>query len=185
MARKSNGSTWLRTHLLEPRGSVGSGEVCVDQGSGLGLRAGHELAIEVVGRLDRRVAHVRRDRLRVDAGGDEDRRERVAGLVEADGLQASPLPRPPGPSPEGRRLERRFRGRAEDETDVSSLARLVFDEAVAERADDRDDSPAGPALRLDFDVFLVVVCALNPQDAGCQVDVFPGSAMSSPRRSPA
>src|SRR6266498_122618 len=61
--------------LCEPRSSVGSTEVRIDEGSRLGLGAGHELPVEVVRRLDRRVTHVGGDGLRVHAGGDQCRGE--------------------------------------------------------------------------------------------------------------
>ena len=50
-------------------------------------------------------------------------------------------------------------GCAEDEAPVVSLARLVREELVVERADDRDSAPAGLALRLDVDSILLVVGA--------------------------
>ena len=63
--------------------------------------------------------------------------------------------------------------RAEDEARVAALARLVLDEDVAERADDRDRPPAGAALRLDLDAALVVVGALDVDHAVREVDVLP------------
>ena len=54
------------------------------RGDSLVLVTRHEVAVQVEGRLDRRVAEVRRDRLRVDSGRDEEACERVPTLVQAD-----------------------------------------------------------------------------------------------------
>jgi hypothetical protein len=79
------------------------------------------------------------------------RRGGVARLVEANRLEAGSLPGTLGSAPEVRRLERRLRCRAEDESAVAALASLVLDEDVSERADDWDGATPRAALRLDLD----------------------------------
>ena len=123
-------------HLLNARSGVRTGEVGVDERCRFGLGAGHELAIEVVCRLNRRVAHVGRDCLRVDSGSYEGRRKRVPSLVEADRPQPRRLPGELRATPEVRRLE--WSGAAEHKTTSLTFCRLVLDENVAKRADDRD-----------------------------------------------
>jgi len=61
--------------------AIGSLEVCVDERHRFFLVAWHEVAVEIEGRLDRRVPEVSGDRLRVDAGGNQKTGERVPALV--------------------------------------------------------------------------------------------------------
>jgi hypothetical protein len=93
------------------------------------------------------MAHVGRDRLCVHAGRDENRREGVAGLVQADWLEAHALPCDAGSPPYAWGLERRFPAGAEDHPLVATLTRLVRGEDVAEDAHDRDSSAAGASTR--------------------------------------
>jgi hypothetical protein len=104
--------------------------------------------------------------LRVHAGCDQHRSERMARLVEADRLEAGSLPRSAGPPPDRRWLKRCLRARAEDKTTIASFACLVLDKRIAQRADDRDDPASGSALWLDLDSVLVVIGSLDADDAG-------------------
>ena len=106
------------------------------------------MPVEVERRLDRRVAEVRRDRLRVDASRDHEAGERVTALVQADRLQPGPPPGRARSSANDVRRERRRRARAEDEAVVATRGELVLDKEVPERGDDRDVAAAGAALRL-------------------------------------
>ncbi len=67
--------------LDEPVSGVSSLEVCVDERHRFFLVAWHEVPIEIEGRLDRRVTQMRRDRLRVHAGCDQETREGVPAFV--------------------------------------------------------------------------------------------------------
>src|SRR6185503_12011111 len=95
------------------------------------------MPVEVEGRLDRRVAEVGRDRLRVDAGRDHEAGEGVSAFVEADRLQPGAPPGRASSTADDVRGERRRRGRPEDEAVVATGGELVLDEEIAERGDDR------------------------------------------------
>ncbi len=63
---------------------------------------------------------VRAQGFRADVGGDHERGEGVAALVEADRLEAGPQPRGVRALADVRGRERRRIARAEDEADVSA-----------------------------------------------------------------
>src|SRR5688572_3187168 len=65
---------------------------CVEEPRRLGLVAGHEVSVAVERDRYAGVAHVDAERLGVHAGGDHERGEGVAALVETDRREAGLLP---------------------------------------------------------------------------------------------
>jgi hypothetical protein len=65
----------------------------IDVTNRLVLVAWHEVAVEIEGRVDRRMAEVSGDGLCVDAGRDQETRKSVAAFVEADWIETSSAPR--------------------------------------------------------------------------------------------
>ena len=66
----------------EPQALLGPGQELVEERSCLALGPGHQMPVEVECQLDRRVAHVLRERLGVDPGADHEGGIRVPCLVQ-------------------------------------------------------------------------------------------------------
>ncbi len=115
----------------------------------------------------------------------KNRSEGVARLVQADRLKAGTLPGDLRARRQTFDVTNGVSVEAEDDPLVAMLKRLVRNENVAEGANDRNGSAAGAALRLDVDSALVVVGALDTDDAVARSTSSQRSAMSSPRRRPA
>src|SRR5262245_28206335 len=106
------------------------------------------MPVAVESDLDRAVAEVRRERLRVHAGRDQNRREGMPALVEADRLQLRSLPLLPGTSDETVSIERPG-AVAEEQRSIVAPPELAGGQVRAERRDDRNSPVASTALRLD------------------------------------
>src|SRR5947209_20096582 len=78
--------------LLPACGCRGGREVVVEQGGCFGFVAGEQVAVAVEGDRNAGVAEVAAERLGVDSGGDHQRREGVAALVQVDRLETGAFP---------------------------------------------------------------------------------------------
>src|SRR6266508_3678098 len=96
----------------------------------------------------------------------------MPALVEPDRLEVRAHPGGIRALADVRRRERLCVARPEHETDVTARAELVLDEVIAERGRDRHGAPPRPALGPDR-TRLGVPGALDADDAGSEVDVFP------------
>src|SRR5439155_19603864 len=95
-------------------------QVGVEQAGRLGLIARHEVPVEVERRRDARVPHVDAQRLGVDAGGDQERSERMPTLVQTDRPERGPLPGASGAVVDRLRRERQVGVAPEDEALVAT-----------------------------------------------------------------
>src|SRR5918999_1346602 len=150
-------------------------EVGVEEPCHLRLRAGQQVAVAVVGDLDRAVAHVCGDRLGVRARRDQQRREGVPALVQLERLE--PRLRPALLEPLD---ERRVAPRAGAISAQSGQHQAAGPERFAmvgqhrpEALGDRHD-PLG-RLRLGGDELLraVVPGALHPQHPQLEINALP------------
>src|SRR5205809_6333706 len=94
------------------------------------------------------MTEVGREGLRVYAGGDHQRGERVPTLVEPDRLELRSLPRSSCTAVDGRGIERQVRSSTEQEP-LSVAAHPVLGQVVAEHRRDWNGPPSGSAFRLD------------------------------------
>lgn len=172
MAPEHGHSSEASVNLCEALLAVRPLEVCVDERHGFVLVARHQMTVEVERRLDRRVTEVRRDRLRVDPGRNEEAREGVAALVESDRIEVGSAPRGQRTLPDCRGRERARAGRAEDEAIVPACDELVLNEQVSERGDDWDVTSASAALRL-AGLSVARLAALDTDQTAGKVDVRP------------
>src|SRR5881227_3234395 len=106
------------------------------------------MAIAVEGRRDIGVAHVGREGLCIDAGGDEVARARMAALVEADRLKPGLPPGPLCSLIDCARREGSFAGPAEHQPGLTPRAKSMLDQELAEHGGDRNAPAAGATLRL-------------------------------------
>jgi hypothetical protein len=157
---RARGTTWISDERVGSR----SGEIVIEERGRLALVAGHEMPVAVVRDRHARVAHLRREGLRVHISGDHQRGERVATLVERNRLQRFPPSLPPSlvrACPRGRSAPRRVRrserpvcGRSEDEPLTPPRGKSRLDHKPAEHGCDRDVAAARPGLRFEEDAGL-------------------------------
>jgi hypothetical protein len=146
-------------------------QVGVEQPRGLLLGAGHQVPITVQSDRDARMAHKRREGLRVQPGGDHQAGECVPALVGRDPVQARLRPCGVGAVLQVLAVEG-IRRRPAEEQVVSFAAggKLVLDEVVAQLRGDRH--PAATSSRLQLDrTFLLVPAPLDPDHSGGEIHI--------------
>src|SRR4051812_45845312 len=93
---------WLVGHVARCVNVLVVREEVLDEVCGHVLVAGHEVPLDVERGLNGRVSEVRGDGLRVYAGGDEQRGEAVARLVQSDWIEGGPMEGAGPPAAHGR-----------------------------------------------------------------------------------
>jgi hypothetical protein len=107
--------------------------------------------------------------LGVDAGGDHQRGEGVAALVEPDRLEAGLAPVAGRPLGERLIRERATVRTTEDEAAAAAAGETVLEQVLPERGGHRDRAPAGAALRRDRACHGIPP-PLDPDHIGVEVD---------------
>src|SRR5437660_1326698 len=127
------GSLCARTRGTSTRSA---GQISIDERDRLVLVARHDVPVAVERDLDRAVAEVGGERLGVDAGRDQDRRERVPTFVQTDRIQARLLPRSLGSLDQHIAVERPA-AIAEEEAGSAASPQLPSDQVASEDDNNR------------------------------------------------